>query len=92
MNESDLSFEADAKGKSYGLRIARTMAILFNIPLSEAIGRINRDWKNVKIFGVNQVYRRSPEEWAKIIYYEPGTYWWVDEWMAEHTPKPKPYP
>ena len=92
MNESDFTFDADERAKSYGLKIARAMVRLFDIPLSEAIGRINRDFKGKKIFGPNQFYRRDSEEWARRIYYEPGTYWWVDEWMAEHTPKPKSYP
>ena len=93
MNPEDkLTFNADSRGKSYGLRIARTMVRLFNIRLSEAIGRVNRDWAGVNIFGSDQVYRRDPEEWAKTIYYEDGTWWWVEKWMAENTPKPKPYP
>lgn len=90
--EDKFTFDADPDGKSYALKIARTMVRLFDIPLSEAIDRINRDWKEKTIFGPNQIYRRDPEEWAKRIYYEPGTYWWVDEWMTENTPKPKPYP
>ena len=92
MNESDFTFDGDEDAKSYGLRIARTMVRLFNIPLSEAIGRINRDWKDKKIFGPDQIYRRDPEEWAKMIYYESGTFWWVEKWMAQHTLKSKPYP
>jgi hypothetical protein len=92
MNEDKFFFEGDERAKSYALRIARTMVRLFYIPFSEAVGRINREWKNKRIIGLNQIYRRDPEEWAKLIYYEDGTYWWVEKWMAEHTPKPKPYP
>ena len=92
MNNYKFSFDADEDGKSFGLQIARAMVDIFDISMAEAVGRINREWKNVRIYGVNQVYRREPEEWAKIIYYEVGTWWWVDKWMAENTPKPKPYP
>ncbi len=66
MNEVEFSFEGDERAKSYALRIARAMVRLFDIPLSEAIGRINREWKKEKIFGPNQVYRRDPEEWARL--------------------------
>ncbi len=90
--EDKFTFESDEKGRSFALEIAKTMECLFDIPLVEAIGRVNREWKDVKIFGQDQVYRRYPEEWARIIYYEVGTYWWVEKWMAENTPKPKPYP
>jgi hypothetical protein len=48
MNSVEFSFEADESGKSYGLRIARTMVRLFDIPLSRQLvesienGRTNR--------------------------------------------------
>ncbi len=70
------SFQADERGKSYALRIARTIVRLFDISLDEAIGRINRQRKDQSIFGPDQIYRRDPEEWAKLIYYEEGTWWW----------------
>lgn len=92
MNENNFSFELDNRGKSFCLRIARDMMNLFNISMPEAIGRINKQWKGLKIIGENLVYHRGSEEWAKIIYYEDGTFWWVKEWMDENEPKPKPYP
>lgn len=82
----------DRKAKEYCMEIAQEIVKIFDIPLSEAIGRVNREFKNDRIFGPNQIYHRDVEYWANRVYYEADTYWWVDDWMAEHTPKPKPYP
>lgn len=92
MTANEITVNGDERAKLFCLEIAQEMIRLFEISMSEAIGRINREFKDERIFGPNQIYRRDPEEWAKTIYYEPGTYWWIEKWMAEHTPKPKPYP
>jgi hypothetical protein len=92
MRTDKITVIGDRRAKEYCVEIAKEMVRLFEIPLSEAIGRINREFKNERIFGPDQFYRRDPAEWAKTIYYEVGTWWWVEKWMAEHTPKPKPYP
>lgn len=91
-NEVTLTINGDERAKQFCLKIAKEMTRTFGISMSEAVGRINKEWKTQKIFGDSLVYHRVSEEWAKVIYYENGTYWWVDSWMAEHTPKPKPYP
>jgi hypothetical protein len=92
MIEVEFSFELDEQGKLFCSKIASDMVRLFNIPTSEAVGRINKQWKTVKIIGPSLLYHQSSDEWAKTIYYEDGTFWWVDEWMAKNTPKSKPYP
>lgn len=92
MRINRITINGDKRAKQYCLEIAQEMVKLSEIPMSEAIGRINREFKGKRIFGPNQFYIRYPEEWAKLIYYEDGTFWWVEKWMAEHTPKPKPYP
>lgn len=90
MSIEDLTVNANENEKLFCLEIASEMAKIFNISISEAIGRINNQWKGVRIDGM--VYHHNAESWAKTIYYENGAFWWVDEWMAKHTPKPKPYP
>lgn len=92
MNMDEISIDADERGKSFCLQIAHEMTRIFGIPISESIGRINQHWKGQKIEGSNMIYQRDPQWWAKTIYYDAGVYWWLDWWMAEHTPKPKPYP
>jgi hypothetical protein len=92
MIEDQFTFEADAEAKGFALGLARTMVRLFDISLSEAIGRINKHWNGQKLFGPLMIYHLEPDELARTIYYVDGTFWWVEEWMAEHTPKPKPYP
>ncbi len=93
MNMNEISFEADEKTKLYCLRIAEEMSTLFGISMAESIGRINNQWSKSKQFiDSGLVFHEMPGEWAKAIYYEEGTFWWVETWMTEHTPKPKPYP
>lgn len=93
MNINEITFDADEKTKLYCLKIAIEMTNIFNISMNEAIGRINNQWKKSKDFiDSGLVFHKNPISWAKTIYYEDGTWWWVEEWMAEHTPKPKPYP
>jgi len=90
MNTNEITVNAAEKEKLFCLEIANEMVKAFGIPISEAIGRINKQWNSTRIDGM--VYHKTSEAWAKTIYYEDGTFWWVDEWIAEHTPKPKPYP
>lgn len=92
-NEFSFKFKRSDEGKTLCLRVARDMVRLFDISRAEAIGRINREWKNSeKFLNSNLVFHVDSEEFAKNIYYEDGTWWWVKDWMAENTPKVKPYP
>ena len=83
----------DTQAETFCLRIARRMKTFFEISEDEAIGRVNEFFSNTKIGGPAEIaYHRVAEDWAKLIYYEEGTWYWVDKWMKEHTPKPRPYP
>ena len=88
---SEFTFAHDEQAQIYFLQVAEKMAKLFNIPFSEAIGRINKACDGQDYTGQKLIYRESPEDTAKNIYYEDGTYWWLDWWMAENKPKPRPY-
>lgn len=92
MTMNEILFEVDEEGREFCLNVASEMVKTFGIPMSEAVGRINKHWQGQKIIGTDIVYHRLEEEWAKIIYYEDGTWWWIEKWMAENTPKAKPYP
>lgn len=67
------------------------MMNFFGISQEEAIERINRGFAGMEVVGSpeeNWLYYEMPEDQAKFIYYEVGTYWWI-----EGSPlKPKPYP
>ena len=89
---SEFTFQHDEEAKIYLLKVAEAMVNLFNISFGEAIGRINLACEGQSYLGYNLIYRESPEDSAKNLYYEEGSYWWVEEWMKENTPKPKPYP
>ena len=92
MNVDDITVSGDERAKIFCLEIMDKMVELFGIPPTEAIGRINRHWKGQKLYGPQMIYQRDAQFWANTIYYEADAFWWVEEWMAEHTPKPKPYP
>ena len=90
MNE--FSFPHDEEAKEYFQRVAEWMVKLFNISTEEAIGRINKVCEGQEYIGYDYIYRDNAKQTAQNFYYEEGTYWWVDEWLAENTPKPRPYP
>jgi hypothetical protein len=93
MNMNEISFDADEETKSYCLEIANEMTKILKITMSEAIGRINNQWdKNREFISSGLIFHQDIHSWAKTIYYEDGTFWWVEDWVAENTLKPKPYP
>ena len=92
MNTDEFTFEHDEEGKLFCIKIAEEMVKTFGIPLPEAIGRINKELKSKRLVGRSIIYHIMAKEWARTIYYEDETFWWNAKWMAEHTPKPKPYP
>lgn len=89
---SEFSFSHDEQAQIYFLKVAEAMTKLFNVSFTEAIGRINKACEGQVYEGQKLIYRELPEDAAKNIYYEDAAYWWVEKWMAENTPKPKPYP
>lgn len=86
---SVFSFRTDAKSELFCLRITQEMRRLFDIPESEAIERINRQFMDKEWVGSSHIYyHESAEDWAKFIYYEDDSYWW----MEGGQPRPKPAP
>lgn len=56
----------------YFEEIACQMVLLFPITMDEAVGRINRFWKNRDITSeveVNMLLHEEPDSWAKTVYY-----------------------
>jgi hypothetical protein len=83
------AFQTDSDSEAYCQEIAREMAELFDIPESEAIGRMNRDWNGLALVGEDDViYHDEPEYWAKTIYYGKDSFWWLKKAGL----KPRPYP
>ena len=97
--ESPWQFPTDARSDALCREIARDMVSQFGISMTEAIGRINRDWKDRNWLGSEWgvlVYHETADEWARDIYFGKETAWWVAE---EHRDRlglgpvvPKPYP
>lgn len=86
---SSFFFRTDAQAEAFFQKIVERMNQLFHIPIAEAVGRINRQFLGQEIIGNNDlIYHETEEYWAKTIYYEEDSYWW----MEGSQPRPKPYP
>lgn len=88
----EFDFVTDDEAKDYCIEVVEQMMKLFNISQQEAVGRVNRAFVGEKLVGSCEdlwwLYHEIPEDEARFIYYEPGTYWWV-----EGSPLiPKPFP
>jgi hypothetical protein len=82
-------FETDAKGYAFCREIAVEMVKFFKISDEEAVGRINRQWKNAPFTKTEDIaYHETAEYWAKAIYFGKDSYWW----KGEENLKPIPYP
>jgi hypothetical protein len=83
------TFPIDANGQDFCEEIVREMISLFQVSEDEALGRINREWRNVKLIGIEHViYHEGKRFYAKDIYFGHDSHWWKDEKNA----KPQPYP
>jgi hypothetical protein len=76
----------DARLDAYCWKIARELVTQFGISESEAVGRINRDWRFDGIdsrfcieYGpeFHLAYHELPEYWAQEIYYGRDSHWWM---------------
>ena len=86
---NQFSFPLDAEGQAFCCDIAKDMMRLFLIPKDEAIGRINREWRNVSILDrQHPLYHEDSDFWAKDIYYGHDSSWWIDEARAVGQPYP----
>lgn len=69
--------------------IAAHIVLIFEISLEEAQGRINRFWSGLSFLEDNDmILHKSPEYWAKTIYYGSDVLWW----LGEEGLSPQPYP
>jgi hypothetical protein len=88
MNEFGLPATDDAV--AYIREIADSMTVLFGVDAAEAHGRIRRFWHGQAFLSepaLVALFHRSPEGWAKQIYYG-GRPWWLEG----PPPEPEPYP
>jgi hypothetical protein len=74
---SKYRFKTDDQGQRFCDEIVNNMMSLFGISKEEAMARINQQWKNEILVGINILYHVIPEEWAKDIYWGHDSYWWV---------------
>jgi hypothetical protein len=85
---SSFEFETDEQSSAFCEQIAEEMVELFRISREEAIGRINRDWRGLKLIGPDDViYHEDETYWANTIYYGKGSNWWLNPPDL----KPRPY-
>lgn len=81
-------FETNPEPQRFCASIARKMAALFHIPLTEALGRINAHWRGMAFLGEeDMLYHRDEDLWAREIYFEQWPPWW-----KVPDPRPRPYP
>ena len=89
-------FETDEQAEVFCDKIANHMVSFFGISQDEAITRINQQWKGQAIVGLDIVYHKDPEIWAKDIYWGKDSYWWLQAEVRERlnlpSVKPRPLP
>ena len=86
MNEFGFSATDEALG--YLREIASSMVDLFGVSSAEAVGRMRQFWPGQAFrtdYALMALFHRSPEGWAKTIYYG-GKPWWLEG--QELTPAP----
>lgn len=67
------------------------MTDTFNIPVSEAVARINFEWHHVSFHEwPDLIAHELPEHWAHRIYYGDVPYWDATANRTTWTPKPAP--
>lgn len=74
---SKYKFETDYHSEDRCDAIARKMVILFNISKEEAIARVNQQWKGQSFINDWTLDHIDTDEWAKNIYWESDSYWWI---------------
>ncbi len=83
------SFQVNEQSRLFCDEIVSKMIQLFDISESEAMGRINRQWKGDDFLDEYDIrYHETAGYWAKDMYYGWDSFWWT------HPPnlKPTPYP
>jgi hypothetical protein len=88
---SRFRFPTDSQSRDYLELIVEAMKELFGISDEEAVGRINRMWGAIEFVGPDDaIYHEGPDYWAKTIYYDESSFWWMDP--PPTNLKPRPYP
>jgi hypothetical protein len=83
------SFKVNRKSRIFCDKIVSRMVNLFEISVSEAVGRINRQWNGDDFLAKDDLrYHETVEFWVNTIYYGPGSYWWTQPPDL----KPLPFP
>ncbi len=86
---NNYSFRVNERSKTFCDNIVEEMIRLFGIALSEAIGRINRQWNGNDFLKEDDLrYHETAEYWANDMYYGWDSFWWTNPSDLE----PKPYP
>jgi hypothetical protein len=75
---TSFEFETDDQSRAFCEQIAGKMVELFGISQQEAIGRINRDWRGLKVIGCDIINHEDEAYWANTIYYGKGSNWWLN--------------
>jgi len=81
-------FSVDDDARSFCDRIVAEMMKIFSISEEEAVGRINRQWREVDFVPDDLRYHESEEFWANDIYYGHGSFWWTNPPGLRPTPYP----
>ena len=71
-------FPTDDEGERFCYQIYMEMMSQFGMSKEEAIARINQHWEKRSLVGMSTVYHRTPEYWAKEIYWGHDSYWWIE--------------
>ena len=85
------SFDVAPFGKLYIDSIVAEMTHLFGISEEEAIGRVNRHWRGVRLVeqeDIDGLTAELPDYWAKRVYYGPN----AKRWLGENGLNALPYP
>lgn len=84
----ELKIRLSDKARDFVEAIIERMLVLFPITRTEAIGRINQEWRHVKRMDDSDIaFHETVDYWAKTIYYGKDSRWW----QSEEGLSPQPY-
>lgn len=87
----EIEIRGTSEAIDYIEKIVNAMVSLFSVTRAEAVGRVNKHWRNRDFFtamSVSLLVRERPDFWAKTIYYPADVKWW----KGESGLKARPYP
>jgi sugar lactone lactonase YvrE len=75
-----LSFNVNSESEAFCLAIVSAMRSRFGITHTEAIMRLNQQWRGLDLTGPNDmIYHEDENYWASTIYYGANSDWWLSE-------------